>query len=235
MPQNAVHQNRGDTLPSLPPALQRRIGYVHGVKRLRPRFALVTGAFVLATGLGAALPAAAQTIEGVVGEPQVPSQSLVIASVPDIAPLAPDSYTATLLPTLVYPVAPGIGIASGYGPRSCSGCHSTFHEGIDIFPGAGTPIQSIAAGTVREASTSGDFGVHLVIDHVIDGQLVTAVYAHLQAGSMNLSAGQQLEAGQVIGAVGATGNAQGAHLHFELHPGGGASVNPYAWIAARIG
>ena len=57
-------------------------------------------------------------------------------------------------------------------------------------------------------------------------------YAHLDTFAEGIAEGVAVTAGQVIGTVGSTGNAGTAHLHFEVHPGGGAAVNPYPIIKA---
>lgn len=228
-------------LPTLPPALQRRLDHVSTVKRLRPGVAVATAALLGAAGLGFALPATAGTTEvaapAAMAVAEAPPQSLVIAGAPALAPVARDTYVAVGRPPLQYPVAPGSAVASGYGPRECSNCHSNFHHGIDIFPGAGTPVAAMASGVVSKASptTQDSMGVTVMIDHVIDGQPVTTVYGHLQDGTMNLAVGDRVVVGDIVGLVGATGNANGAHLHFEVHPGGSGSVNPYEWLAARLG
>ncbi|HEU4807925.1 MAG TPA: M23 family metallopeptidase, partial [Homoserinimonas sp.] len=118
---------------------------------------------------------------------------------------------------------------SGYGPRD-----GRLHEGTDIAPGFGTPIYSIAAGVVIQASGDGAYGYHVTVEHVIDGQMITSLYAHMAPGTMAVSVGDHVDIGQQLGAVGASGNAQGAHLHFEIRLGGEVAVDPYAWLAARI-
>ena len=57
-------------------------------------------------------------------------------------------------------------------------------------------------------------------------------YAHLSAFAAGIAAGTAVSAGQLIGYVGHTGNAGTPHLHLEVHPGGGAAINPYPIIRA---
>ncbi len=146
--------------------------------------------------------------------------------------LTPSSSSASLQ----YPVAAGTRVASGFGPRSCSGC-SSYHEGADLSAPGGSPIWAIADGVVVETNAPGysSLGVHVRLQHVIDGQVVTSVYAHMVTGSMSLKVGDTVVAGQALGAVGCTGSCTGTHLHFEVHPGGGAAVDPLAWLAAKLG
>ena len=60
-------------------------------------------------------------------------------------------------------------------------------------------------------------------------------YAHMSAFAPGLSVGSAVKAGQIIGQVGMTGDAPIPHLHFEVHPGGGASVNPTPYVKAVDG
>jgi len=85
------------------------------------------------------------------------------------------------------------------------------HDGIDIGSPPGTPVKSPAAGTVVAASSHGDFGKHVTIDH---GNGLRSLYGHLEA--VDVKAGQRVEKGQVIGLVGNTGRSTGPHLHYEL-------------------
>ena len=93
------------------------------------------------------------------------------------------------------------------------------HTGVDI---AGPGINGaavVAAGNGRVISTGwrGGYGNTIIIDH---GDGVTTLYAHLQAGGINVSVGQQVTAGQRIGRVGSTGNSTGPHLHWEVRVNG---------------
>jgi murein DD-endopeptidase MepM/ murein hydrolase activator NlpD len=137
-----------------------------------------------------------------------------------------------------WPFTQGVPISSGFGPRSVAGCGfcSTNHQGLDMNPGAGTPIQAIADGVVAEVGNpSGAYGVWIIIDHVVDGQKVSSMYAHMLLGSLELSVGDTVTVGQIIGAVGSTGASTGAHLHFEIRIDGTLPVDPYAWLKGQVG
>lgn len=107
--------------------------------------------------------------------------------------------------------------------------YNTLHDGFDI-SGAGIygkPIVAAYSGTVSIAdssnSTSG-YGFYIKIDH---GVGVSTLYAHCSL--LAVSAGQYVEAGQVIGYIGSTGNSTGAHLHFSVFIQG-ESKNPRDYI-----
>ena len=96
------------------------------------------------------------------------------------------------------------------------GSWATYHTGLDFRAAYGTPIHSVLAGTVVFAGSSGDWaGTHVAVRHA-DGR--TTMYSHMSR--MAVSAGDTVQTGQVIGYVGQTGRAFGAHLHFELYPQG---------------
>jgi murein DD-endopeptidase MepM/ murein hydrolase activator NlpD len=125
-----------------------------------------------------------------------------------------------------WPFAVGVTMSYGFGMRS-----GRMHEGIDFTPGAGSPIQAIADGTVRVASEAGGaYGVHVIIDHMIDGQLVSSHYAHMEYGSMQVSAGQHVTVGTVLGRTGNTGRSYGAHTHFEILLNGTTAIDPMPWL-----
>lgn len=136
-----------------------------------------------------------------------------------------------------WPFPVGVRISDDYGPRvaPCSGC-STFHKGLDMTPGAGTPISAVADGVVRETGeTDTGFGNYAVIDHVVDGELVSTLYAHMEWGSLTVTEGQPVKAGQRLGAVGSTGQSTGPHLHLEVWEGGTDPIDPYAWLSNNAG
>lgn len=130
-----------------------------------------------------------------------------------------------------WPFAVGVPITYGYGMRS-----GRMHEGVDFVPGSGAPIQAIADGTVRIATESGGaFGVTVVIDHVIDGELISSRYAHMEYGSLQVQPGQQVKVGTFLGRTGNTGRSYGAHTHFELLAGGTTAIDPLPWLRAHAG
>ncbi len=119
--------------------------------------------------------------------------------------------------------------------RTTVGPDSGGHDGADMLAAAGTPIYAAAAGVVRVSSESYyGYGVAVVIDHVIGGQSVSTTYAHMTYGTRQVQAGQTVQAGQMIGAVGSTGSSTANHLHFEVHVNG-SILEPYAWLAANAG
>ena len=129
-----------------------------------------------------------------------------------------------------WPFVVGVAMSSTYGMRN-----GRMHEGIDLVPGAGAPIQSIADGTVRIATEAGgNYGVTVYIDHVIDGQVVTSHYSHMQYGSLRVKAGDTVKVGDIVGKVGNTGRSYGAHLHFELIVNG-AKIDPLPWLQKNTG
>lgn len=137
--------------------------------------------------------------------------------------------------TVQWPFQTGVPISSGFGARQVANCGfcSTFHQGLDFVPGAGSPIQSIADGVVSKVDgPSGALGNNVWIEHVVNGQKVTSVYAHMQTGSVEVTEGQAVTVGTIIGKVGSTGNSTGAHLHFEIVIGG-VPVDPYPWLQAN--
>ena len=135
-----------------------------------------------------------------------------------------------------WPFPGSVVLSSGFGPRSapCAAC-SSMHMGLDMTPGGGTPIGAAAAGVVRTSGMHGQFGQYAVIDHVIDGQRVSTLYAHMQVGSSPLVAGQTVQVGELVGKVGRSGVATGEHLHFEVLLGGTTQVDPKAWLDANAG
>ena len=86
-----------------------------------------------------------------------------------------------------------------------------FHQGLDISTDKGQPVYATADGEVETAAYTGDYGNLIQIKH---GFGLTTRYGHLSA--FNVKVGQTVSRGDVIGYVGATGRATGAHVHYEI-------------------
>lgn len=142
-------------------------------------------------------------------------------------------------------------ITAGFGWYSPGG-YSSWHSGTDIGVSIGTQVFSAASGTViRAVTVTSDpngpytsagykdhsystanglgYGNYIMVDHGIgsDGNRLYTLYGHLS--SVNVSVGQTVTQGQVIGYSGNTGNSYGAHLHFEVRVNGSA-VNPMSYF-----
>ena len=130
-----------------------------------------------------------------------------------------------------WPTRGAYSLSSGYGYRSASISGWSYHGGIDIVrggPSAGIPVVASASGTVVTAyAGSTGYGNTVVIDH---GNGYQTRYAHMQWGSISVYPGQKVYQGQQIGRIGATGNATGPHLHFEILKNG-SKVNPLPYIS----
>ena len=103
------------------------------------------------------------------------------------------------------------------------------HQGVDMIASRGTPAVAIESGSVRfSSSTLGGITIYLS-----GSSGDTYYYAHLDGYASGVSSGSSVSAGELIGYVGNSGNAQYtvSHLHFEHHPGGGGAVNPYPLVA----
>ena len=95
-----------------------------------------------------------------------------------------------------------------------------FHDGVDIAAPVGSAVKAAAAGKVTFSGNVPGYGNMVEVDH---GDGVVTRYGH---NSVNLvTAGDEIQAGQLIALVGNTGRATGSHLHFEVHKAG-KPVNP---------
>lgn len=112
--------------------------------------------------------------------------------------------------TLVQPAAGRL--SSRFGLRRIfNGQPRNPHAGLDVAAGSGTPVHAPAAGIVAD---TGDYffnGNTVFLDH---GQGLITAYMHLSR--IDVRVGQRLEQGATLGAVGATGRATGAHLHWAV-------------------
>lgn len=117
------------------------------------------------------------------------------------------------------------GISDDFGPR----IHPVFgtnhfHDGVDIEVGSGTPVGAAAGGTVIMATWYGGYGKSIRIDH---GNGIVTMYSHLSG--YEVSVGQRVSQGDLIGYSGNTGNSTGPHLHFTVILDG-TPVDPMGWL-----
>ncbi len=124
--------------------------------------------------------------------------------------------TAYSLPVSGYRLTAGFGAGGSHWANG--------HTGLDFAAPLGTAVGAVAPGTIVESGWDGAYGNRLSVRH-LDG--TETWYCHL-SGFVRTSG--TVAAGEIIGRVGGTGNATGPHLHLEVHPGGGAPVDPYAWL-----
>lgn len=152
------------------------------------------------------------------------SQLAVESGIRDTAPL----YVNNAASAVQWPFPVGVPMSSGFGLR-----WGSMHNGVDLIPGGeGAPIRAIADGIIRISSEAGgSYGVHVIIDHVINGELVSTHYAHMQRGSLRFQPGDTVKVGDTIGTVGNTGRSTGPHLHFEVLLNGTTATDPLPWMA----
>jgi hypothetical protein len=143
---------------------------------------------------------------------------------------------------IVFPVVGKTSFSDDFGDPRPGGSH----QGNDLVAARHTPVVAVEAGTVQRWTRSASAGCMLYL-HGRSG--TTYLYIHLDndlgAGNDNrgrcidgvayaprLRDHQKVAAGALLGFVGDSGDANGAHphLHFELHPGGGRAVSPYRWL-----
>lgn len=122
-----------------------------------------------------------------------------------------ENYRQEVTPNL-WPLDGGY-ISSDFGGRAnpFDGYSSDYHPGIDIAENYGAPVYASASGYVQRAGWYGGYGKYIKISH--DYGYATA-YGHLS--SIEISAGDYVSKGQLIGYVGSTGYSTGPHLHFEV-------------------
>ncbi|GAA4427244.1 hypothetical protein GCM10023169_26960 [Georgenia halophila] len=119
-------------------------------------------------------------------------------------------------------------ISSRYGPR-----WGSFHAGTDFAAACGMPIYAATDGVVTYTGSGhpryGLSGHVIVVDH---GEGLETTYNHMFAAGVHVRPGQQVSAGQQIGAVGDEGNSTGCHLHFGVYVGG-QHTDPGSFMAAQ--
>lgn len=185
------------------------------------------------------LPASAVTVEETIVGPDAAQVDAIAIEVPEAAAvddLSRDGYGVEVHSLVMWAIDPNTKISSYFGYRvaPCGGCSSD-HQGVDYNPGMGAPIVAIADGVVvAVGNPSGELGVHAIIEHVVDGVKIRSVYGHMAFGSMDLEVGDIVARGQLLGAVGSTGQSTGPHLHFGILQTDGEAVDPIDWMQAHV-
>ena len=118
------------------------------------------------------------------------------------------------------PVAGSVAFGDTWGAARSGG---RSHEGVDMMAALGTPVVAVVSGSVQMKTTNLGGNSAWVTGN--DGNKY--FYAHLNGWE---GSSRSVSAGEVIGYVGHTGNTTANHLHFEIHPGGGAAINPYPTV-----
>lgn len=117
-------------------------------------------------------------------------------------------------------------ITSSFGEREdpINTGESEFHTGVDIAVSFGTPVHATADGMVESAGMATGYGREIILDH---GNGIETLYAHLSGFAV--TAGQEVQRGQVIGYVGLSGRTTGPNLHYEVRIHN-TPVNPHKYL-----
>ncbi|MEV6558286.1 M23 family metallopeptidase [Nocardia sp. NPDC051756] len=149
---------------------------------------------------------------------------------PNCLPDIPRTYQRVAVGQVVVPLTEGTyTVSSPFGMRE-----GAVHQGVDLAAPLGTPILAATDGRVVAAGPAEGFGHWIIIDTAEDGVPLSTVYGHTSAGGVFVKPGDDVRAGQPIGAVGSDGESTGPHLHFEVVPGGrlqgGQQIDPMPWL-----
>ncbi|HEU4915626.1 MAG TPA: peptidoglycan DD-metalloendopeptidase family protein [Acidimicrobiia bacterium] len=169
------------------------------------------------------VPGSTATTEG---EPDTPTETTVPPEEPTPTTLPPEDPPPSPNPGGgTCPVAGAVSFSDSWGDARSGG---RSHQGVDMIAARNTPIVAIYSGTI-DRLTNGNLSGLAIWLRANNGDLF--FYAHLESFA-DVSGGQSVSEGQVIGYNGSSGNAPEflPHLHFEWHPGGGAAVNPYSLV-----
>jgi hypothetical protein len=141
-------------------------------------------------------------------------------------PRPPRAGVTLHFPGAVFPVVGRVWYTDDFGAPRPDG---RGHSGCDIFARLGAPVVAVQAGVVTELRYRSLGGKSF---HLVTARGDYFYYAHLDRYAPGIGNGSVVRAGQLLGYVGKTGNARTTppHLHFEVHPGGGAPVDPYPYL-----
>jgi len=162
--------------------------------------------------------------------PDPPATTTPLAATPSLGLPRRPAPTAAIVSGdgYVFPIVGDVGFTDDYGaPRAGTG----WHHGNDLFADRGTPVVAVADGVLSRVGVNTLGGNRLWLT---DDAGNAFYYAHLSAYAPVAVEGARVVAGQVVAFVGNTGQAitTPPHLHFEIHPSAGDSVNPYPYLLA---
>lgn len=140
-----------------------------------------------------------------------------------------NNYSALLLTTannlpLGYPFIGEMRSDYGYRPNPFGGRGSEFHKGIDLKGNVGDTVRCTGDGIVTQADWDKGYGKCVVIKHTYG---IECLFGHLS--EFNVTPGQKVKAGDVIGFIGSTGRSTGPHLHYEIRLNG-IDINPHNFL-----
>ncbi len=139
------------------------------------------------------------------------------------APARADGAPPALCGHMLMPAVALKELSRGFGPTGRHG----FHTGVDLTAPYGSPVRAPAAGVVVYAGWYFEYGNIIDLRHQ-DG--IVTRYAHLSSFAQGITPGATVAEGAVIGSVGTSGRAHGAHLHFEVRIDGRA-IDPRPFLA----
>jgi hypothetical protein len=150
------------------------------------------------------------------------------------------------VPTLIFPVAGDVTYIDDFGQARPGGTH----QGNDLMGVKKTPVVAVESGKIEFWTTSANAGCML---YLYGDSGTSYNYIHLNndltmkndnrgkcvpgvAYARGLKDGARVQAGQIVGYLGDSGDANGiaSHLHFEVHPNGGAAVSPYPYLQSAL-
>ena len=140
-----------------------------------------------------------------------------------------NNYTALMLATannlpLGYPFYGELRSDYGYRSNPFGGRGSEFHKGMDLKGNIGDTVRCTGDGIVEKAEWDNGYGKCITIKHC-NG--IECIFGHLS--EFNVTAGQKVKAGDVIGFIGTTGRSTGPHLHYEIRVNG-IDINPHGFL-----
>jgi len=140
-----------------------------------------------------------------------------------------NNYSALLLATannlpLGYPFIGEMRSDYGYRSNPFGGRGSEFHKGLDLKGNIGDTVRCTGDGIVTQADWDKGYGKCIVIKHSYG---IECIYGHLS--NFNVTQGQKVKAGDVIGFIGSTGRSTGPHLHYEIRLNG-IDINPHNFL-----